>query len=124
MAARATARGPRIEIWDTGVGIAPAHQREIFREFYKVPGHAGTEDGFGLGLYIVARLHPHPGPSAGAGVAPGPGHGVPAAGDARPTARRPLQRAVSSLDQIRRGRVEASSAPAGRAGQAAVQAQA
>jgi len=53
---RATARGRSIEIWDTGVGIAPVHQREIFREFYKVPGHSGTEDGFGLGLYIVARL--------------------------------------------------------------------
>jgi signal transduction histidine kinase len=45
-----------IEVWDTGLGIAPVHQREIFREFYKVPSHAGTEDGFGLGLYIVARL--------------------------------------------------------------------
>jgi len=45
-----------LEVWDTGLGIAPVHQREIFREFYKVPGHAGTEDGFGLGLYIVARL--------------------------------------------------------------------
>jgi signal transduction histidine kinase len=56
VASRATGRERRIEIWDTGVGIAPAHQREIFREFYKVPSHAGTEDGFGLGLYIVARL--------------------------------------------------------------------
>ena len=56
VASRATAAGRRIEIWDTGVGIAPVHQREIFREFYKVPSHAGTEDGFGLGLYIVARL--------------------------------------------------------------------
>jgi signal transduction histidine kinase len=32
------------------------HHHEIFREFYKVPTHAGTADGFGLGLYIVARL--------------------------------------------------------------------
>ena len=56
VASRATATGRRIEIWDTGVGIAPVHQREIFREFYKVPSHAGTEDGFGLGLYIVSRL--------------------------------------------------------------------
>lgn len=56
VASRVTRRGRRIEIWDTGVGIAPVHQREIFREFYKVPSHAGTEDGFGLGLYIVARL--------------------------------------------------------------------
>ncbi len=56
LASRVTARGMRIEIWDTGVGIAPVHQKEIFREFYKVPAHAGTEDGFGLGLYIVGRL--------------------------------------------------------------------
>ncbi len=55
LAARATRKGPSVEIWDTGVGIAPVHQREIFREFYKVPS-AGTEDGFGLGLYIVGRL--------------------------------------------------------------------
>ncbi|MBA2674614.1 HAMP domain-containing sensor histidine kinase [Ramlibacter sp.] len=50
------ARGRYIEIWDTGVGIAPVHQSEIFREFYKVPSHGGTEEGFGLGLYIVQRL--------------------------------------------------------------------
>ncbi|MEO5671275.1 MAG: HAMP domain-containing sensor histidine kinase [Ramlibacter sp.] len=56
VASRRTAAGWRIEVWDTGLGIAPVHQREIFREFYKVPSHAGTEDGFGLGLYIVARL--------------------------------------------------------------------
>jgi signal transduction histidine kinase len=56
LASRHTREGMRIEIWDTGVGIAAVHQREIFREFYKVPSHAGTEDGFGLGLYIVARL--------------------------------------------------------------------
>jgi signal transduction histidine kinase len=56
VASRATRAGLRIEIWDTGVGIAPGHQREIFREFYKVPSHGGTEEGFGLGLYIVGRL--------------------------------------------------------------------
>jgi signal transduction histidine kinase len=56
VASRRTRKGLEVEIWDTGVGIAPVHQREIFREFYKVPGHAGTEEGFGLGLYIVARL--------------------------------------------------------------------
>ncbi len=64
----------RIEIWDTGVGIAPVHQRDIFREFYKVPIHDGTEDGFGLGLYIVSRLahilgHP-------VELASRPGHGT------------------------------------------------
>jgi signal transduction histidine kinase len=56
VATRWTSSGPRIEVWDTGLGIAPVHHREIFREFYKVPSHGGTEDGFGLGLYIVARL--------------------------------------------------------------------
>ena len=56
VANRATRAGYRIEIWDTGVGIAPEHQREIFREFYKVPSHGGTEEGFGLGLAIVDRL--------------------------------------------------------------------
>jgi signal transduction histidine kinase len=56
VATRSMPGGWRIEVWDTGVGIAPVHQREIFREFYKVPGHTGTEDGFGLGLHIVSRL--------------------------------------------------------------------
>ena len=56
VASRVTRQGLRVEVWDTGLGIAPMHQPEIFREFYKVPTHAGTEDGFGLGLYIVSRL--------------------------------------------------------------------
>lgn len=56
LAARRTAQGVRFEIWDTGHGIAPAHQKRIFSEFYKVPGHAGTDDGFGLGLAIVSRV--------------------------------------------------------------------
>jgi signal transduction histidine kinase len=45
-----------IEVWDTGVGIAPEHQGQVFQEFYKASNHAGTEDGFGLGLAIVRRL--------------------------------------------------------------------
>ncbi|TAM51403.1 MAG: HAMP domain-containing histidine kinase [Burkholderiaceae bacterium] len=56
VAARPTAHGMRIKIWDTGIGIASEHHSEIFREFYKVPNHPGTEDGFGLGLSIVSRL--------------------------------------------------------------------
>jgi signal transduction histidine kinase len=56
VASRQTREGLRVEVWDTGVGIAAEHQREIFREFYKVPAHGGTEEGFGLGLYIVGRL--------------------------------------------------------------------
>jgi signal transduction histidine kinase len=45
-----------IEVWDTGVGIAPEHQDKVFKEFYKASTHQGTEDGFGLGLAIVERL--------------------------------------------------------------------
>ena len=56
VAARPTARAIRIEVWDTGIGIAGEHLGEIFREFYKVPNHPGTEDGFGLGLAVVSRL--------------------------------------------------------------------
>lgn len=56
LAARRTAHGVRFEVWDTGIGIAFEHQRRIFTEFYKVPGHAGTDDGFGLGLAIVSRV--------------------------------------------------------------------
>ncbi len=45
-----------MEVWDTGVGIAPEHQEQVFQEFYKASQHSGTEDGFGLGLAIVKRL--------------------------------------------------------------------
>lgn len=44
-----------IEVWDTGIGIAPDQHAHIFGEFYKVP-QGGTEDGFGLGLSLVRRL--------------------------------------------------------------------
>ncbi|MBI2771912.1 MAG: HAMP domain-containing histidine kinase [Burkholderiales bacterium] len=99
VASRATASGPRIEIWDTGVGIAPVHQREIFREFYKVPSHTGTEDGFGLGLYIVARLsgilgHPLT-------LASRPGRGTVFKLMLNPTdPRQAAERAVSSVAQL------------------------
>lgn len=47
----------RIEVWDTGVGIAPDQQRLIFDEFYRAGAQpADTERGLGLGLAIVERL--------------------------------------------------------------------
>jgi signal transduction histidine kinase len=55
MAVRRRGGVPRIEIWDTGVGIAAEHQQAIFQEFYRIPLQ-GTEEGFGLGLAIVSRL--------------------------------------------------------------------
>jgi signal transduction histidine kinase len=99
VASRVTASGRRIEIWDTGVGIAPVYQREIFREFYKVPSHPGTEDGFGLGLYIVARLtqilgHPLT-------LASRPGRGTKFRLLVEPTdAEAAAQRAVASVAQL------------------------
>lgn len=56
VASRTTPDGVRIEVWDTGVGIPADHQQAVFEEFYKVPAHPGTEEGFGLGLSIVSRL--------------------------------------------------------------------
>jgi signal transduction histidine kinase len=74
LAARTRGSERTIEVWDTGAGIAPVHQKEVFREFFKVPSHAGTEEGFGLGLYIVSRLASilgHP-----VALASRPGHGT------------------------------------------------
>jgi signal transduction histidine kinase/CheY-like chemotaxis protein len=64
----------RVEVWDTGIGIAPEKHRDIFAEFYQV-APAGTlrGEGLGLGLSIVSRLAQllgHP-----VGVASRPGRG-------------------------------------------------
>jgi signal transduction histidine kinase/CheY-like chemotaxis protein len=54
----------RLQIWDTGSGIAPEHQSRIFDEFYQVEAQqAQARHGLGLGLAIVrrmARLLVHP----------------------------------------------------------------
>lgn len=49
-------RGDRllIQVWDTGVGIAPEEQEAVFREFYQVAAQ-GPSAGSGLGLSIVRR---------------------------------------------------------------------
>ena len=46
----------RLEVWDTGVGIAADRQEEIFEEFHRI--ETAEESGFhgvGLGLSIVRR---------------------------------------------------------------------
>ncbi len=46
----------QIQVWDTGIGIPPEHQQDIFKEFYQI-GNAGRDrnKGLGLGLSIVQR---------------------------------------------------------------------
>ncbi len=48
----------RIDVSDTGIGIAPEHHRDIFREFFQLhnPERDRTK-GLGLGLAIVERLN-------------------------------------------------------------------
>jgi PAS domain S-box-containing protein len=45
----------RIEVWDSGIGIANENLPRIFQEYYQVEDHAHSE-GSGLGLAIVQRL--------------------------------------------------------------------
>lgn len=49
-----------VQVWDTGIGIAPELQAKVFEEFYQVPDRPTVSDdqrkGLGLGLAIVKRL--------------------------------------------------------------------
>ena len=45
-----------IEVWDSGLGIAPEHQVAVFKEFYQIGNPARlSPQGLGLGLNIVQR---------------------------------------------------------------------
>lgn len=47
----------RIEVYDTGMGIAAEHQKEIFQEFFQIENpERDRRKGLGLGLAIVKRL--------------------------------------------------------------------
>ncbi len=46
----------RLEVWDTGLGIAPEQQRIVFREFQRLPDGVKAARGLGLGLSIVDRI--------------------------------------------------------------------
>ncbi|MEO7597801.1 MAG: response regulator, partial [Opitutus sp.] len=52
-----------LRVRDTGVGIAPEHQTEIFRRFYRVEhARSRTHEGTGIGLALVQELvHLHGG---------------------------------------------------------------
>jgi signal transduction histidine kinase/ActR/RegA family two-component response regulator len=64
VACRPSAQGQvlRLQVWDTGVGIAPEFQHKVFSEFYQVDNPERDRDkGFGLGLSIVRLACQHAG---------------------------------------------------------------
>ncbi len=47
----------RVEVWDTGIGIAPEHRDDIYREFHQLGNpERDRRKGLGLGLAITQRL--------------------------------------------------------------------
>ena len=46
----------RIQVTDSGIGIAEDQLEEIFREFHQCKAPGASKEGFGLGLAIVKRL--------------------------------------------------------------------
>jgi len=53
---RGSGRDVRIDVYDTGIGIAAASQRAIFEEFHRLERGAQVARGLGLGLSIVERI--------------------------------------------------------------------
>lgn len=57
IACRARSGRLALEVWDTGCGIAPEHQQEVFKEFHQLGNpERDRRKGLGLGLAIVQRL--------------------------------------------------------------------
>lgn len=57
LAARKRGSQLRIDVWDTGPGIAPSEQTKIFDEFHRgAAGQRSHATGFGVGLSIIARM--------------------------------------------------------------------
>lgn len=47
----------RVEVWDTGIGIPPEKQAQVFEEFYQIGNpERDRRNGVGLGLSIVKRI--------------------------------------------------------------------
>ena len=57
LVARSTRDHIHVEVWDTGIGIAPAELPRVFEEFYQCGRSTrGRTQGLGMGLAIVRRL--------------------------------------------------------------------
>ncbi|WP_345944769.1 hybrid sensor histidine kinase/response regulator [Variovorax sp. dw_954] len=55
--ARRRGKGVRIDVYDTGIGIAVQHQKRVFEEFFQIgPARSTGARGMGLGLSTVQRL--------------------------------------------------------------------
>ena len=90
--ARRNGDSARIEVWDTGMGIAEEDQNSIFEEFRRLDTKASNNDGLGLGLAIVERACARLGHPLGLWSEPGRGScfmlNVPLARNAMPDTRR------------------------------------
>ncbi|WGW02852.1 hybrid sensor histidine kinase/response regulator [Tropicibacter oceani] len=79
----------RVEVWDTGPGIAEEDQNAIFEEFKRLDANASDNDGLGLGLAIVERACARLGHPIGLWSQPGRGScfmvNLPIAGQVAPS---------------------------------------
>lgn len=73
LAARVRGKQLRLDVWDTGIGIAPDRQAEIFEEFRRLHDRNGDDVGHGLGLAIVQRIAARLGHQVGLCSQPGRG---------------------------------------------------
>ncbi|WP_111400999.1 hybrid sensor histidine kinase/response regulator [Meridianimarinicoccus zhengii] len=65
----------RLEVWDTGCGIAEEDHETIFQEFQRLDASASASEGLGLGLAIVERACARLGHPLGLWSVPGKGSG-------------------------------------------------
>lgn len=63
----------RVEVRDSGPGIAPERHRELFQPFNRLGAEAGPVEGTGIGLVLVRRLVELMGGRVGVDSAPGRG---------------------------------------------------
>ena len=50
------AQGVEVRVCDRGPGVPEALRERIFEPFYRLPGHAETAGGVGLGLSLVKQI--------------------------------------------------------------------